>query len=527
MISVNNVSLVYSSKKLFEDVNLKFSKGNCYGIIGANGAGKSTFLKILSGEIDATSGDVILEKGKRLSVLAQDHYKFDDQNILNTVISGYDELHAVIKSREELYAKEDFTEEDGYLSAELEEKFADLNGWEAEADILKVLAGLHTEETDLTKLMADVSASDKVKILLARALYGNPDVLLLDEPTNHLDFYAIKWLEKFLIDYDSTVIVVSHDRHFLNNVCTHIVDIDFLKAQLYVGNYDFWRESSELMQRMMNDNNKKKEERIKELENFISRFSANASKSKQATSRKKTLDKIELDDIKPSSRRYPYIQLDLSKVSTDGATQFANISFNINGEDRVAFISRDDAAVTALFEIISGKDEPTSGEFKMGGTVDMSYFPRENGEYFDGHSEDLVNWLQQYCIVDSTEGYVRGFLGKMLFSGDEVFKSVDRLSGGEKMRMMFSKLMLAQANTLIMDQPTNHLDLESIQSVNESLEKYEGCLLLSSHDMNIVSTVCNKIIEITPNGAYEFNGTFEEFLANENAQEKIKELYND
>lgn len=537
MISVNNLSVVYSTKKLFENVNLKFTNGNCYGVIGANGAGKSTFLKILSKEYDSTTGEVAVSKDTRISTLKQDHYEFDELTVMQTVISGYTELYQIMDQKDKLYAKPDFSEADGIKAAELEEEFANLGGWEAETEVSKLLDGLSLDTTNFHAGMNEVSASDKVKILLARALFGSPDVLILDEPTNHLDFKAIKWLEDFLIDFDKTVIVVSHDRHFLNNVCTHIVDIDFQKAKLYVGNYDFWRESSQLAQELMSKSNQQKEDKIKQLQEFIARFSANASKSKQATSRKKMLDKITLDDISPSSRQYPYIQIDPERelgkdvvdvenleLSFEGSKIAENITFNINGGEKVAFVSRDDKLITELFEVLAGEKEQSNGTIKWGITVETDYFPKDYSEYFEDDKINLIDWLREYS-KDQADAYIRGFLGKMLFSKEEPLKKVKILSGGEKMRMMFSRLMVRNRNTLILDQPTNHLDLESIQSVNEGLERFKGCLLFTSHDLSLIESLANKVVEITPNGAFMYNGTFEEYTEDEKVQAKVEELY--
>ena len=537
MISANNISVFFSTKKLFENVNLKFTNGNCYGIIGANGAGKSTFLKVLSGEFEPNSGEVIKEKNARISVLKQDHFQYDDKKILDTVLMGYEELYNIIEEKEKLYQKPDFSEEDGYKAAKLEEKFASLNGWEAYSEAEKLLNGLDLEEKDYQKLMQDLSGADKVKVLLAQSLFGNPDILILDEPTNHLDFYAKKWLENFLIHFDKTVIVVSHDRHFLNNVCTHIVDIDYQEAKMYVGNYDFWRESSELARQMQLDQNQKKEEKIKQLENFIARFSANASKSAQATSRKKQLEKITLDDIKPSSRKYPYLQLNIkrdlgkdvfscqniSKI-IDGEQVLNNISFDIYGDDKVVFLSKNEASITAMLDILSGESKQDSGEIKKGITVEEAYFPKDYSSYFQNDKMNLVEWLAQFSGQEQGEAYLRGFLGKMLFSGEEPLKKVKLLSGGEKMRMMFSKMMLTEANTLILDQPTNHLDLESIQSVNEALTKFKGSVIFASHDFKFIETIANKIITLTPKGAVVYQGSFEEFLNDENLRQKIEEM---
>ena len=540
MISANNISVFFSTKKLFENVNLKFTNGNCYGIIGANGAGKSTFLKVLSGEFEPNSGEIIKEKNARISVLKQDHFQYDDKKILDTVLMGYEELYNIIEEKEKLYQKSDFSEEDGYKAAKLEEKFASLNGWEAYSEAEKLLNGLDLEEKDYQKLMHELSGADKVKVLLAQSLFGNPDILILDEPTNHLDFYAKKWLENFLIHFDKTVIVVSHDRHFLNNVCTHIVDIDYQEAKMYVGNYDFWRESSELARQMQLDQNQKKEEKIKQLENFIARFSANASKSAQATSRKKQLEKITLDDIKPSSRKYPYLQLNIKRdlgkdvfschnisKTIDGEQVLNNISFDLYGEDKVVFLSKNEASITAMLDILAGETKPDSGEIKKGITVEEAYFPKDYSAYFQDEKINLVEWLAQFSGQEQGEAYLRGFLGKMLFSGEEPLKKVKLLSGGEKMRMMFSKMMLTEANTLILDQPTNHLDLESIQSVNEALTKFNGSVIFASHDFKFIETIANKIITLTPKGAIVYQGSFEEFLNDEQLRQKIEEMEND
>lgn len=537
MLTVNNLSVVFSDKKLFENVNLKFISGNCYGVIGANGAGKSTFLKILSKEIEATTGDIILEKNQRMSTLEQDHFKFDEQEIVKTVIQGYTDLYDLISKREILYAKEDFTEEDGFLAADLEEKFSELNGWEAESEAEKLLHGLQLEEKDLTKKMHELNGGDKVKVLLAQSLFGNPDILILDEPTNHLDFYAIKWLEEFLINFEKTVIVVSHDRHFLNNVCTHTVDIDYQDAKLFMGNYDFWRESSELAQELLQNTNQKKEDQIKQLQDFVARFSANASKSKQATSRKKTLEKITLDDIKPTSRKYPYIDLKISKPVgrdvvelkdvtkvVDGQKVIDNISFKISDQQKVVFISKNETAISTMLDLLSGTQEADSGEIIFGKTIEKTYMPKDFESYFKNSDLNLIEWLRPYSMNEQSESYIRGFLGKMLFSGEQPLKKVNVLSGGEKVRMMFSKLMLDDANVLILDQPTNHLDMESIQSVNESLTKYEGGLFFSSHDYTFIESIATMIVTLTPNGAHVYEGTFEEYLNDEKIREQIKKM---
>lgn len=539
MLSVNNLSVIFSSKKLFENVTLQFTPGNCYGVIGANGAGKSTFLKILSKEFESTTGEVLIDKGDRISVLEQDHFKYDEIKVIETVISGYKELYDVMVQKNEIYAKEDFTEADGIKAAELEEKFALLGGWEAETEVKKLLEGLDLTAKDYDSLyMKDLEPADKVKVLLARSLFGSPDILILDEPTNHLDFKAIKWLEEFLIEFEKTVIVVSHDRHFLNNVCTHIVDIDYQKAKLYVGNYEFWYESSALAQRLTQDQNRKKEEKIKELQEFVARFSANASKSKQATSRKKVLDKIQLDEIVPSSRRSPYIEIkprrDLGKevvdvinlAYDDGENAFTNVSFNIAGGEKVVFVSREENLITNVFNILNEEVTDYSGEVKWGITVEHDYFPKDYSTYFEDDKINLIDWLREYDRKNEGDAFIRGFLGRMLFSKEEPLKKVKILSGGEKMRMMYSRLMMREANVITLDGPTNHLDLESIQAVNEGLNKYSGSLLFASHDLSFVESLATKVIEVTPNGAFEFAGTFEEFMENDVAQEKIEQLYN-
>ena len=538
MLSVNNLSVVYPTKTLFKDVNLKFLPDNCYGVIGANGAGKSTLLQILSGDLEPTSGEVTKGKNDRISVLKQDHFAYDDVAIKDVVLMGYQKLYQVIKDREVLYAKEEFSEEDGYLSAKLEEEFANLNGWEAESEALKLLHGLGVSYDDPNQLLKDLPANDKVKVLLAQALFGNPDILILDEPTNHLDFHAKQWLENFLINFDQTTIVVSHDRHFLNHVCTNIIDIDYEDAKMYVGNYDFWRESSELARQMQKDANAKKEDQIKQLEAFVARFSANASKSKQATSRKRQLEKITLDDIKPSNRRYPYLALEInrdlgkdvfnvehvSKVIDDD-TKIEDVSFIINGEDKVVILGDDERCVSAMLEMLAGELTPDSGEIKPGITVESTFFPKDFTPFFKEGDVNLVNWLANYSADDQGEAFLRGFLGKMLFSGEEPLKKVKNLSGGEKMRMMFSRLMLMNANTIILDQPTNHLDLESIQSVNETLTKFPGCVIFTSHDFSFIETIANKIIVLLPKGCYVYTGNFTEFLNDEKVQNEIKQEY--
>lgn len=537
MITVVDLSLVFSDKKLFQNINVKFTKGNCYGVIGANGSGKSTFLKILSGDIDSTSGEVIIEKGKRLAVLKQDHFAYNDYSILETVTMGHTRLYEVMNLKNELYSKPDFNDEDGIQAAELEAEFSELDGWNIEYNVGVLLNGLGVETTDLETKMANVKPSDKVKILLAQALFGNPDILLLDEPTNHLDFHAISWLENFLIDYDNTVIVVSHDRHFLNKVCTHIFDIDRETGKLYVGNYDFWQKSSELMLQLQQDSNKKKEQKMKELEDFIARFSANASKSKQATSRKKSLEKIELEEITASSRKYPYIDFQVEKPlgkellrvnslnkTIDGVQVLNNISFSVESGEKAVILSRNDIATTTLLEILSGNIKPDSGTITWGPTVKTDYLGLNNESFFKNNNMNLIDWLKQFS-KDQTNTFLRGFLGRMLFSGDQPLKEVNVLSGGEKMRCMFSKLMLSGANCLILDQPTNHLDLESIQSLNKGLVNYRSSILFSSHDHEFIGTIANKIIEITPKGALQKSMTFDEYLDDKEINSKLEEMY--
>ncbi len=524
MISANNVTLRIGKKALFEDVNIKFTEGNCYGLIGANGAGKSTFLKILSGELDSTNGDIAVTPGQRLSFLKQDHFQYDEYTVLDTVIMGNARLYEIMKEKDAIYAKEDFSDEDGIRASELEAEFADMDGWEAESDAATLLNGLGIE-TDLHySVMKDLLGAQKVKVLLAQALFGNPDILLLDEPTNHLDLDAIAWLEEFLINFSNTVIVVSHDRYFLNKVCTHIADIDYGKIQLYAGNYDFWYESSQLLIRQMKEANKKKEEKIKELQEFISRFSANASKSKQATSRKRALEKIELDEIKPSSRKYPYIDfrpnreignevLTVEGISKtiDGVKVLDNISFILGHDDKVAFVGSNEFAKTTLFRILAGELEPDEGTYKWGVTTSQSYFPKDNSPEFD-NDDIIVDWLTQYSeIKDAT--YVRGFLGRMLFAGEDGVKKVKVLSGGEKVRCMLSKLMISGANILILDEPTDHLDMEAITALNNGLIKFPGVLLFSSRDHQIVQTTANRIIELLPGGTMiDKITTYDEYL---------------
>ncbi len=538
MIAVQNVSLRFADRKLFEDVNIKFTPGNCYGLIGANGAGKSTFLKILSGEIEPQTGEVHMSPGERLAVLKQNHFEYEEHEVLKVVIMGHKRLYEVMQEKDAIYMKPDFSDEDGIRAAELEGEFAELNGWEAEGEAAILLKGLGIAEELHTKKMADLGGSEKVKVLLAQALFGKPDVLLLDEPTNHLDIQAIQWLEEFLINFENTVIVVSHDRHFLNKVCTHIADLDFNKIQIYVGNYDFWYESSQLALKMNQEANKKKEEQIKQLQEFVARFSANASKSKQATSRKKLLEKITLDDIKPSSRKYPYVHFtpereigndvlvvtDLSKT-IDGVKVLDSVSFMMNKEDKIAFTGRNELAATVLFKILAGEMEPDSGSFKWGVTTSQAFFPKDNSEYFENSDLNLVDWLRQFSPHDQSESFLRGFLGRMLFSGEEVLKKASVLSGGEKVRCMLSKMMLSGANVLMLDEPTNHLDLESITALNNGLISFKGAMLFSSHDHQFVQTIANRIIEITPNGIVDKQMSYDEFLEDKAVQDKLAELY--
>ena len=531
MISANNVTLRLGKRALFEDVNIKFTEGNCYGLIGANGAGKSTFLKILSGKLEPSKGDITMNQGERLSVLEQDHYKYDDCQVLDTVIMGNARLYEIMKEKDAIYMKEDFTEEDGMRASELEGEFAELNGWEAESDAAILLNGLGIEPDLHYAVMKDLDGGQKVKVLLAKALFGNPDVLLLDEPTNHLDLDAIAWLEEFLINFDNTVIVVSHDRYFLNKVCTHIADIDYGKIQLYAGNYDFWYESSQLMIKQMKEANKKKEEKIKELQEFIQRFSANASKSKQATSRKRALEKIELDDIRPSSRKYPYIDFKPNREignevlmvegiskTIDGVKMLDNISFTLGHDDKVAFVGPNVNATTTLFKILAGEMEPDEGTYKWGVTTSQAYFPKDNTKEF-ASDDTIVDWMMPYS-PEKDVTYVRGFLGRMLFSGDDGLKKVNVLSGGERVRCMLSKMMMSGANTMLMDEPTNHLDMESITALNNSLIKYPGVLLFTSQDHQFVQTVANRIMELTPGGLIDKQCTYDEYLENDEMARK-------
>ena len=529
MITVTNVSLNFSGQNLFSDVNLKFTPGNCYGVIGANGAGKSTFLKILSGELDSTTGEVSIDPNCRMSVLKQDHFAYDEYTVLDTIIMGNKRLYDIMKEKDALYEKEDFSDEDGIKAAELEAEFAEMDGWEADSNASKLMQGLGLDESIMYSQMADLGGNEKVKVLLVQALFGDPDIILLDEPTNHLDLQAIEWLEDFLLDYEGTVIVVSHDRYFLNVVCTHIVDIDYSKVKMYVGNYEFWYESSQMMERLIKQQNKKAEEKIKELQTFIQRFSANKSKSKQATSRKKMLDKLTVEELPASSRRYPFVGFDMDReagrdlLTVDGLSKTVNgekllnnISFTLNHDDKIAIIGENEIAITALMQILAGEDEPDEGTVKWGVSTSRSYFPKDNSKYFDGCELNLVDWLRQYSAAGfetQNESYIRGFLGRMLFSGDDVFKQVNVLSGGEKVRCMLSRMMLYGSNILILDQPTNHLDLESITAVNNGLKAFKGNVIFASHDHEFVNTVANRIIDIREDGTIvDRMCTFDEYI---------------
>ncbi|MEP7169141.1 MAG: ATP-binding cassette domain-containing protein [Bacteroidota bacterium] len=532
MLSVSNLSLRYGKRVLFEDVNLKFTPGNCYGIIGANGAGKSTFLKILSGEIDATTGQISITPGERMGVLKQNHFEFDSYTVLNTVMMGNKKLWDVMQEKDAFYAKPDFSEADGVKAGDLETLFAEMEGWNAESDAANLLSGLGVHEDYHIKLMRELNGKEKVRVLLAQALYGNPDILLLDEPTNDLDVETISWLENFLADYQNTVLVVSHDRHFLDAVCTHVADIDFGKIQLHSGNYTFWYESSQLALRQRADQNKKTEDKRQELQEFVERFSANASKSRQATSRKKLLEKLVLEDIMPSSRKYPGVVFKperdcgdqllsvahLAKSLTDGTLLFSNITFSINKGDKIAVLSKEHIAITTFFEILMGNETPDTGEYLWGSTITRSYLPNENTKFFNG-DDNLVDWLRQYS-ADKDETYIRGFLGRMLFSGEEVFKKSNVLSGGEKVRCMLSRMMLTNANCLILDEPTNHLDLESITAINNALKEWKHIALFTSHDHEFMQTVANRIIEITPSGIIDKRMSYDEYITDE----KIKAL---
>lgn len=542
MITVTNVSLQFSDRKLFDDVNIKFIPGNCYGLIGANGAGKSTFLKILAGEIQPSTGNVSMGPDERLTTLSQNHYGFEEYTVLETVIMGHKRLYEIMKEKDAVYMKADFTDADGILAAELEGEFAELDGWEAEPQAAVMLQGLGLSEDIFDKKMSELTEGLKVKVLLAQALFGKPDVLLLDEPTNGLDKQSIEWLEEFLIDFPNTVIVVSHDRHFLNKVCTHMADVDFSKIKLYVGNYDFWLESSQLAAKLQGNVNAKKEEKIKELQAFVARFSANASKSKQATSRKKTLEKITLDDIQPSSRRYPFVGFtpdreignDLLRVENisktiDGKKILDNISFTLNKDDKVAFTSKNDIAITVLFKILMGEMEPDTGTIKWGVTTSQSYLPKDTTDEFSNETLTVVDWLRQFASAEENDNtFLRSFLGRMLFSGEDVLKEVSVLSGGEKVRCMLSKMMLSKSNVLVMDDPTNHLDLESITALNDGLIAFKGSILFGSHDHQFIQTIANRIIEISPNGVVDrAETTYDDFLDNKSVKEQIAALYVD
>ena len=537
MLQVTNIGLRFGDKELYKDVNLKFTKGNCYGIIGANGAGKTTFLKILSGDIEPNTGSISITEKERMSVLRQDHFKYDEETVLDVVIMGHERLYQIMKEKDALYMKEDFSEEDGIKAAELEGEFAELDGWDAETNAEKILMGLGIDKDLHYKQLKELEGGEKVKVLLSKALFGKPEILLLDEPTNHLDFQSINWLNNFIMDLeDSIVIVVSHDRHFLNQICTNIVDVDFGKIQMYVGNYDFWYESSQLALQLQKDQNKKTEEKVAQLKEFIARFSSNASKAKQATSRKKQLDKLQIEDIQPSRRRYPYVGFTpereignevlevegLTKI-VDGVKVLDNVSFRLDKEDKVAFMG-DEIAITTLFNILMGEETADAGTFKWGVTTSQSYLPKNHNNFFEGCEYSLVDWLRQFS-EEKSESFIRGFLGRMLFSGEEALKQAHVLSGGEKVRCMLSKLMLSNSNVLVLDDPTNHLDLESITSVNKGLEKFSGVMLFSSHDHEMIQTLANRIIEITPGGIMDRKTTLEEYLENKDIQKQLKEMY--
>jgi ATPase subunit of ABC transporter with duplicated ATPase domains len=538
MIAANNLSLQFGKRVLFDHVNMKFTGGNCYGVIGANGAGKSTFLKILAGDIDPTAGNISIEPGKRMAVLRQNHYEFDEVPVLDTVLMGHSKLWSIMQEKDAIYAKPDFSEEDGIKASELEAEFAEMNGWNAQSDAAALLSGLGITEEDHYKLMKELSGNQKVRVLLAQAIYGNPDILILDEPTNDLDLHTITWLEDFLLEFKNTVIVVSHDRHFLDTVCTHIVDIDFKQIRLFTGNYSFWYQSSQLALQQRSAANKKAEDKKKELMEFIARFSANASKSRQATSRRKLLEKINVDDIQPSTRRYPAIIFQQKRTAGDQILQIENLSYSQNGEtlfkdldifvnkgDKIAFLSKQSLATTSLFRILMNELKPDTGEFRFGQTITPAYLPANNEEFFQS-DENMIDWLRQFAEEDSKdEVYIRGFLGKMLFSGEEVFKKVNVLSGGEKVRCMISRCMLAGANLLILDEPTNHLDLESITAFNNALKDFPGTVLFTSHDHEFTQTVANRVIEITPNGFIDRLMTYDEYIENEVVAEQKEALY--
>ncbi|HEY9006498.1 ABC-F family ATP-binding cassette domain-containing protein [Ohtaekwangia sp.] len=538
MIAANNISLQFGKRVLFDEVNIKFTSGNCYGVIGANGAGKSTFLKILAGDIDPTRGNISIEPGKRMAVLRQNHHAYDETSVLDTVLMGHSKLWSIMQEKDAIYAKPDFSEEDGVRASELEAEFAEMDGWNAQSDAAALLSGLGIVEEDHYKLLKELSGNQKVRVLLAQALFGNPDILILDEPTNDLDINTITWLEDFLLDFKNTVIVVSHDRHFLDTVCTHIVDIDFSAIKLYTGNYTFWYQSSQLALQQRSAANKKAEDKKKELQEFIARFSANASKSRQATSRRKLLDKINVDDIQPSTRRYPAIiyqqkrtagdqilQVENLSYSLNGTTLFKNLDFFVNKGDKIAVLSKESLAITSLFQILAGELKPDGGEFKFGQTITTAYLPNNNEKYFQSN-DNLIDWLRQFAEEENKdEVYIRGFLGKMLFSGEEVFKKCNVLSGGEKMRCMISRMMLAGANVLILDEPTNHLDLESITAFNNALKDFPGTILFTSHDHEFTQTVANRIIEITPNGFIDKLMSYDEYIESDKVAEQKEALY--
>ncbi|MGV3509101.1 MAG: ABC-F family ATP-binding cassette domain-containing protein [Sphingobacteriaceae bacterium] len=539
MITVSNLSLRYGKRTLFEDVNLKFTSGNCYGVIGANGAGKSTFLKILSKEIDPSTGSVSFTPGERMAVLSQNHYAFDEYPVIEAVMQGHKELYSVMKEKDALYAKEDFTEKDGERAGELENIFAEMDGWNAENNAATMLSNLGIKEDAHYKLLKELDGNQKVRVLLAQALFGKPDILLLDEPTNDLDIQTIAWLEDFLASYEGIILVVSHDRHFLDTVCTHVVDIDFSKITIYTGNYSFWYESSQLAARQRSDQNKKLEDKVKELQEFIRRFSANASKSKQATSRKKALDKINLEEIKPSNRKYPAIlfnnqgreagdqilQIDGLRKELNGEVLFSNINLMVNKGDKIAILSENSLATTAFYDILTGRDKDFKGEFKWGVTINIADIPNDNSSYFDGKDENLIDWLREYSDADKDEQFIRSFLGRMLFSGEEVLKKCSVLSGGEKMRCMFSRMMLQQANVLLFDEPTNHLDLESITALNNGMNDFRGTILFTSRDHELTETVANRIVEITPGGIIDKLMTYDEYINSDVVKQQRDELY--
>ena len=531
MILVSDLSMTFDKQTLFKHVDLKFTPGDCYGIIGANGAGKSTFLRILEGQLEPSTGTVTMAKNMRMSVLRQDHFAFDDYSVLDTVIMGNRRLYEVGKEKDALYAKEDFSDEDGIRAAELEGEYAEMGGWESESDASRLIQGLGLPEELLYQQMSAITDSEKVKVLLAQALFGSPDIILLDEPTNQLDLEAIEWLEEFIIEYPGTVLVVSHDRHFLNNVCTHIVDIDFGQIKMYVGNYEFWYESSQLIQKLIKQQNKRVEEKIADLQSFIARFSANKSKSRQATSRKKLLDKLTVEELPASSRRYPFVGFSPDREcgkeilemhglfkSENGESLFSVGDLRLERGDKVAFLAENELAVTALFKILAGENEDFEGSFKWGGTTSMSYFPKDNGAYFDGVELNLIEWLRQYSPTEDTETFLRGFLGRMLFSGDEVFKPAKVLSGGERVRCMLSRMMLFGSNVLLLDQPTNHLDLESITALNDGLRDFKGVVIFTSHDHEFIQTIANRIIRLEREGVTDFRGTYDEFIESRRAR---------